>query len=56
MMLNQPKALNALNAELFAELNEALHLVNTDKNIGVIIITWKRHLQISELLALHYVV
>ena len=37
--LNRPKALNALNTALFAELNEALHLIDADGEIGAIVIT-----------------
>ncbi|KAI9510927.1 ClpP/crotonase-like domain-containing protein [Russula earlei] len=37
--LNRPKALNALNVALFRELNEALHLIDADKEIGAIVIT-----------------
>jgi len=38
--LNHPKALNALNAALFAELNETLRLVDAaDEDIGAIVIT-----------------
>ena len=37
--LNRPKALNALNAVLFAELNKALCLIDVDKDIGTIVIT-----------------
>ncbi|KAH8982719.1 enoyl-CoA hydratase [Lactarius akahatsu] len=37
--LNRPKALNALNSALFAELNEALRLIDADKEIGAIVIT-----------------
>ena len=37
--LNRPKALNALNRALFAELNEALRLIDADKEIGAIVLT-----------------
>ncbi|KAH9165479.1 ClpP crotonase [Lactarius sanguifluus] len=37
--LNRPKALNALNSALFAELNEALRLIDADREIGAIVIT-----------------
>ena len=37
--LNRPKALNALNTALFKELNEALRLIDADKEIGAIVIT-----------------
>jgi 1,4-dihydroxy-2-naphthoyl-CoA synthase len=37
--LNRPKALNALDAALFAEPNEALRLVDADEVIGAIVIT-----------------
>lgn len=37
--LNRPKALNALNTALFAELNDALRLIDADKEIGAIVIT-----------------
>jgi enoyl-CoA hydratase len=36
--LNRPKALNALNMALIAELNEALRLIDADKEIGAIVI------------------
>ena len=39
MRLNRPKALIALNAALFAELNEALRLIDADEDIGAIVIT-----------------
>ena len=39
MTLNRPKALNALNGVLFAELNEALRLIDADEDIGAIVIT-----------------
>ena len=37
--LNRPKALNALNSALVAELNEALRLIDSEKEIGAIVIT-----------------
>ena len=37
--LNRPKALNALNSALFTELNEALRLIDADREIGAIVIT-----------------
>ena len=37
--LNRPKALNALNIALFAELNDALRLIDADREIGAIVIT-----------------
>ncbi|KAF8260655.1 hypothetical protein EI94DRAFT_884877 [Lactarius quietus] len=37
--LNRPKALNALNSALVDELNEALRLIDADKEIGAIVIT-----------------
>ncbi len=37
--LNRPKALNALNAELIAELNAALDAFEADEAIGCIVIT-----------------
>lgn len=37
--LNRPKALNALNTALFAELTEALRLIDADREIGAIVIT-----------------
>src|SRR6266404_8942605 len=37
--LNRPKALNALNTALFAELNDALRLIDADRGIGAIVIT-----------------
>ena len=39
MTINRPKALNALNAALFAELNEALRLIDADEDIGAVVIT-----------------
>ena len=37
--LNRPKALNALNAELIGELNQALDLFEGDGQIAVVVIT-----------------
>jgi len=37
--LNRPKALNALNSALIAELHEALRLIDADKEVGAIVIT-----------------
>jgi len=37
--LNRPKALNALNTALFTELNDALSLIDADREIGAIVIT-----------------
>ncbi|KAI0279500.1 enoyl-CoA hydratase [Russula aff. rugulosa BPL654] len=37
--LNRPKALNALNTALFSELNDALRLIDADREIGAIVIT-----------------
>ena len=37
--LNRPKARNALNTALFTELNDALRLIDADREIGAIIIT-----------------
>jgi enoyl-CoA hydratase len=37
--LNRPKALNALNSALFAELNEALKKADEDVNVGAVVIT-----------------
>ena len=37
--LNRPKALNALNSQLIAELNQALAAFDRDEAIGAIIIT-----------------
>ena len=37
--LNRPKALNALNTALFTELNDALRLIDADREIGAIVIT-----------------
>jgi len=37
--INRPKALNALNAALFAEPNEVLRLIDADEDIGSIVIT-----------------
>ena len=37
--LNRPKALNALNAELISELNQALDRYESDDEIGAIVVT-----------------
>lgn len=37
--LNRPKALNALNSELIAEVNQALDQLEKDRSIGCIVIT-----------------
>jgi enoyl-CoA hydratase len=37
--LNRPKALNALNAQLFKELNEVLDGWETDANVGCVLLT-----------------
>ena len=37
--LNRPKALNALNSQLFKELNEVLDGWETDENIGCVLLT-----------------
>ena len=37
--LNRPKALNALNASLFGELNKALAEADGDNEIGAMVIT-----------------
>jgi enoyl-CoA hydratase len=37
--LNRPKALNALNSELFHELNDALERNDGDKAVGAIVLT-----------------
>jgi enoyl-CoA hydratase len=37
--LNRPKALNALNVALFAELNDALRLIDADRGVGAIVVT-----------------
>jgi len=37
--LNRPKALNALNTALFAELKQALRLIDADEEIGAIVLT-----------------
>jgi hypothetical protein len=37
--LNRPKALNALNSELFHELNDALERADADRSIGAIVLT-----------------
>jgi hypothetical protein len=37
--LNRPKALNALNAALMQELNEALRAIDADEGIGAIVLT-----------------
>jgi enoyl-CoA hydratase len=50
--LNRPKALNALNAALFAELNEALRLIDADEDIGAIVITGSEKAFAGEPLAL----
>ena len=52
MTLNRPKALNALNAALFAELNEALRLIDVDEDIGTIVITRSEKAFAGELLAI----
>ncbi|MFI8221758.1 enoyl-CoA hydratase [Pseudomonas sp. NPDC085632] len=37
--LNRPQALNALNAQLVSEVNQALDLLEADANIGCIVLT-----------------
>ena len=37
--LNRPKALNALNAALMKELNEALRAIDADESVGAIVLT-----------------
>ncbi|WP_282357725.1 enoyl-CoA hydratase [Pseudomonas sp. PS01303] len=37
--LNRPQALNALNAQLVSEVNQALDMLEADANIGCIVIT-----------------
>ncbi len=37
--LHRPEALNALNAELLSELNQALQAFDADRNIGAIVLT-----------------
>lgn len=37
--LNRPQALNALNAQLISELNQALDELDSDRNIGCIVLT-----------------
>lgn len=37
--LNRPQALNALNAQLITELNQALDTLEADRNIGCIVLT-----------------
>lgn len=37
--LNRPKALNALNSELFTELNHATAAADEDPSVGAIVIT-----------------
>ncbi|OCR21542.1 enoyl-CoA hydratase [Pseudomonas syringae] len=37
--LNRPNALNALNAQLISELNHALDALDSDRNIGCIVLT-----------------
>ena len=39
LTLNRPERLNALNEEMFAELNSALEDVATDRDIRVFVIT-----------------
>ena len=39
VQLNRPKALNALCDALFKELNEALHTLDADPEIGCIVLT-----------------
>jgi enoyl-CoA hydratase/carnithine racemase len=50
--LNRPKVLNALNVALFAELNEALRLIDADEDIGAIVITGSEKAFAGEPLAL----
>ncbi|QAX85206.1 enoyl-CoA hydratase [Pseudomonas sp. DTU12.3] len=40
--LNRPQALNALNAQLVSEVNQALDALEADANIGCIVITGSR--------------
>jgi enoyl-CoA hydratase len=37
--LNRPQALNALNAQIIGELNQALDGLEADSNIGCIVLT-----------------
>ena len=37
--LNRPEALNALSKDLIADLNDALNIIENDKNISVIVVT-----------------
>ncbi|WP_277964927.1 enoyl-CoA hydratase [Pseudomonas sp. RIT-To-2] len=37
--LNRPEALNALNAQLISELNQALDILDADRDIGCIVLT-----------------
>ena len=37
--LNRPEALNALNKDLITDLNDALNIIENDKNISVIVVT-----------------
>jgi len=53
--LNRPKALNALNAAPFAELNKTLRLVDADEDIGAIVITGSEKAFAGESLALRCV-
>jgi enoyl-CoA hydratase len=39
LTLNRPKALNALSSPLFAELNQALHHADQDKDISAVVLT-----------------
>jgi enoyl-CoA hydratase len=39
IMLNRPKALNALNAALMRELGDALDTLDTDRGIGAVVVT-----------------
>jgi len=39
VIIDRPKALNAMNSEIISDLTEAMQYVVTDKNTGVIIIT-----------------
>jgi enoyl-CoA hydratase/carnithine racemase len=51
-MLSRPKALNALNTALFAELNEVLHSIDVDEDIGMIVITRSEKVFAGEPLAI----
>lgn len=41
--LNRPKKLNALNSDVFRELEEAIGKIEADKNVRVVVITGSEH-------------